>query len=163
MTCFFLFLHDDVNICSADLPMSFEDRVAAVGIATQFQERSDEVFRMVDEETETAKTQVLLNQLRFKGLLKCPFSKKWMGCYASYQTFLSHNSVHFLCLQIILAREYLKDVKITKDQLKYLVLEAMRGGCQVLCKFLFTLCVWNNHCIVTYSCKNENHLITRPP
>lgn len=75
MTCFFLFLHDDVNICSADLPMSFEDRVAAVGIATQFQERSDEVFRMVDEETETAKTQVLLNQLRFKGLLKCPFSK----------------------------------------------------------------------------------------
>ncbi|KAJ4915097.1 hypothetical protein Rs2_00647 [Raphanus sativus] len=73
---------------SADLPMSFEDRVAAVGIATQFQERSNEVFRMVDEETETAKT------------------------------------------QIILAREYLKDVKITKDQLKYLVLEAMRGGCQ---------------------------------
>ncbi|CAH2038563.1 unnamed protein product [Thlaspi arvense] len=73
---------------SADLPMSFEDRVAAVGIATRFQEHSNEVFRMVDEETETAKT------------------------------------------QIILAREYLKDVKITRDQLKYLVLEAVRGGCQ---------------------------------
>ncbi|CAN8311754.1 unnamed protein product [Cochlearia groenlandica] len=73
---------------SADLPMTFEDRVAAVGIATQFQEHSNEVFRMVDEETETAKT------------------------------------------QIILAREYLKDVKIGREQLKYLVLEAVRGGCQ---------------------------------
>lgn len=44
--------------CSADLPMSFEDRVAAVGIATQFQERSNEVFRMMEEETDYAKTQV---------------------------------------------------------------------------------------------------------
>lgn len=43
--------------CSADLPMSFEDRVAAVGIATQFQERSNEVFKMVEEETDLAKTQ----------------------------------------------------------------------------------------------------------
>uniref|UniRef100_A0A1J3CVD0 Mg-protoporphyrin IX chelatase n=1 Tax=Noccaea caerulescens TaxID=107243 RepID=A0A1J3CVD0_NOCCA len=73
---------------SADLPLSFEDRVAAVGIATQFQDRCNEVFRLVDEETETAKT------------------------------------------QIILAREYLKDVKISREQLKYLVLEAQRGGCQ---------------------------------
>ncbi|CAD5312116.1 unnamed protein product [Arabidopsis thaliana] len=73
---------------SADLPMSFEDRVAAVGIATQFQERCNEVFSMVNEETETAKT------------------------------------------QIILAREYLKDVKISREQLKYLVLEAVRGGVQ---------------------------------
>ncbi|KAK3205205.1 hypothetical protein Dsin_019251 [Dipteronia sinensis] len=73
---------------SADLPMSFEDRVAAVGIATQFQESSNAVFKMVEEETEYAKT------------------------------------------QIILAREYLKDVTIGKDQLKYLVLEALRGGCQ---------------------------------
>lgn len=44
--------------CSADLPMTFEDRVAAVGIATQFQERSNEVFKMVEEETDLAKTQV---------------------------------------------------------------------------------------------------------
>uniref|UniRef100_A0A7N0ZTC4 Mg-protoporphyrin IX chelatase n=1 Tax=Kalanchoe fedtschenkoi TaxID=63787 RepID=A0A7N0ZTC4_KALFE len=73
---------------SADLPMSFEDRVAAVGIATQFQERSKEVFKMVEEETDLAKT------------------------------------------QIILAREYLKDVKISREQLKYLILEAIRGGCQ---------------------------------
>ncbi|CAK7331142.1 unnamed protein product [Dovyalis caffra] len=73
---------------SADLPMNFEDRVAAVGIATQFQEHSDEVFKMVEEETEYAKT------------------------------------------QIILAREYLKDVTIGREQLKYLVLEALRGGCQ---------------------------------
>ncbi|GFS30988.1 similar to ALBINA 1 [Actinidia rufa] len=58
---------------SADLPMSFEDRVAAVGIATKFQEHIDE---------------------------------------------------------IILAREYLKDVAISREQLKYLVLEALRGGCQ---------------------------------
>jgi magnesium chelatase subunit D len=47
--------------------MSFEDRVAAVGIATQFQERCNEVFRMVNEETETAKTQVSSNELRKKG------------------------------------------------------------------------------------------------
>lgn len=38
--------------------MSFEDRVAAVGIATQFQEKSNEIFKMVEEETENAKTQV---------------------------------------------------------------------------------------------------------
>ncbi|KAL2941979.1 Magnesium-chelatase subunit ChlD chloroplastic [Bienertia sinuspersici] len=73
---------------SADLPMVFEDRVAAVGVATQFQEQSNDVFKMVEEETEVAKT------------------------------------------QIILAREYLKDVTISKDQLKYLVMEAIRGGCQ---------------------------------
>ncbi|KAJ6345332.1 hypothetical protein OIU78_008077 [Salix suchowensis] len=73
---------------SADLPMNFEDRVAAVGIATQFQEHSNEIFEMVGEETEYAKT------------------------------------------QIILAREYLKDVTIGREQLKYLVLEALRGGCQ---------------------------------
>lgn len=73
---------------SADLPMTFEDRVAAVGIATQFQERSNEVFKMVEEETDFAKT------------------------------------------QIILAREYLKDVTIGREQLKYLVMEALRGGCQ---------------------------------
>ncbi|XP_065867586.1 magnesium-chelatase subunit ChlD, chloroplastic isoform X2 [Euphorbia lathyris] len=73
---------------SADLPMSFEERVAAVGIATQFQECSTEVFRMVEEETDVAKT------------------------------------------QIILAREYLKDVIIGREQLKYLVMEAVRGGCQ---------------------------------
>lgn len=73
---------------SADLPMTFEDRVAAVGIATQFQERSKDVFKLVEEETDLAKT------------------------------------------QIILAREYLKDVKVSREQLKYLVLEAIRGGCQ---------------------------------
>lgn len=73
---------------SADLPMSFEDRVAAVGIATQFQEHSNEVFKMVEEETDFAKT------------------------------------------QIILAREYLKDVTISREQLKYVVMEALRGGCQ---------------------------------
>ncbi|PON97677.1 Magnesium chelatase, ATPase subunit D [Trema orientale] len=73
---------------SADLPLSFDDRVAAVGIATQFQEYSNEVYKMVEEETEFAKT------------------------------------------QIILAREYLKDITISRDQLKYLVMEALRGGCQ---------------------------------
>ncbi|KAF7827143.1 magnesium-chelatase subunit ChlD, chloroplastic [Senna tora] len=73
---------------NASLPMSFEDRVAAVGIATQFQENSNQIFKMVEEETDNAKT------------------------------------------QIILAREYLKDVTISRDQLKYLVMEALRGGCQ---------------------------------
>ncbi|KAI3414662.1 Mg-protoporphyrin IX chelatase [Psidium guajava] len=73
---------------SADLSLSFEDRVAAVDIATNFQERTNEVFKMVEEETDYAKT------------------------------------------QIILAREYLKDVTISREQLKYLVMEAVRGGCQ---------------------------------
>ncbi|KAH9790024.1 Magnesium-chelatase subunit chlD [Citrus sinensis] len=85
---------------SADLPMTFEDRVAAVGIATQFQERSNEVFKMVEEETDLAKTQ--------------------------YDAF--DNNI-IIC-QIILAREYLKDVAIGREQLKYLVMEALRGGCQ---------------------------------
>lgn len=49
----------NVSCCSADLPMSFDDRVAAVDIATQFQESSKEVFKMVEEETEVARTQVL--------------------------------------------------------------------------------------------------------
>jgi magnesium chelatase subunit D len=44
--------------CSADLLMILEDRVAAVGIATQFQEHSNQVLKMVEEETEYAKTQV---------------------------------------------------------------------------------------------------------
>ncbi|KAL1555216.1 magnesium chelatase [Salvia divinorum] len=73
---------------SADLPMSFDDRVAAVEIATEFQEKSSEVIKMVEEEMDMAKT------------------------------------------QIILAREYLKDVSISRDQVKYLVMEALRGGCQ---------------------------------
>lgn len=76
-----------INI-SADLPMTFHDRIAAVDVATQFQDRSNEVFKMVEEEMENAKT------------------------------------------QIILAREYLKDVVISREQLKYLVMEAIRGGCQ---------------------------------
>ncbi|KAL6537655.1 hypothetical protein OROHE_012282 [Orobanche hederae] len=73
---------------SADLPMSFEDRVAAVEIATQFQEKGGEVIKMVEEDMDMAKT------------------------------------------QIILAREYLKDVSLSRDQVKYLVMEALRGGCQ---------------------------------
>lgn len=42
------------------MPISFDERVAAVGIATQFQESSKEVFKLVEEETENAKTQVLI-------------------------------------------------------------------------------------------------------
>lgn len=38
--------------------MSFEDRVAAVEIATQFQEKSGEVIKLVEEEMDMAKTQV---------------------------------------------------------------------------------------------------------
>lgn len=44
--------------CSADLPMSFEDRVSAVEIAIKFQERTTDVFKMVEEGTDSAKTQV---------------------------------------------------------------------------------------------------------
>lgn len=38
--------------------MSFEDRVAAVDIATKFQEQATDVFKMVEEGTDYAKTQV---------------------------------------------------------------------------------------------------------
>ncbi|MCI42226.1 magnesium-chelatase subunit ChlD chloroplastic-like [Trifolium medium] len=37
--------------------MSFEDRVAAVGIATEFQDNCGQVFKVVDEDTDNAKTQ----------------------------------------------------------------------------------------------------------
>ncbi|KNA04710.1 hypothetical protein SOVF_197150 [Spinacia oleracea] len=49
--------------------MSFDDRVAAVGIATQFQEQTNEVFKMVEEETKLAKTQVQV-------VKRCSFSSK---------------------------------------------------------------------------------------
>uniref|UniRef100_A0A7N0U3Y7 magnesium chelatase n=1 Tax=Kalanchoe fedtschenkoi TaxID=63787 RepID=A0A7N0U3Y7_KALFE len=67
-TCF----AEEIARVAQDLPIRFEDRVAAVGIATQFQGRSKEVFKMREFE-------------------RC---------------------------------------KISREQLKYLVLEAIRGFCQ---------------------------------
>jgi magnesium chelatase subunit D len=40
--------------------MSFEDRVAALGIATEFQDSCGQVFKGVDEDTDNVKTQVCL-------------------------------------------------------------------------------------------------------
>lgn len=73
---------------SADLDLGFDDRVAAVGIATQFQECAKQVLTEAAEATDAAKMQVLL------------------------------------------AREWVKDVQISREQIKYLVTEAIRGGCQ---------------------------------
>lgn len=73
---------------SADVMLGFDDRVAAVGIATQFQDRAKDVLKESAEATEAAKMQVLL------------------------------------------AREWVKDVQISREQIKYLVTEALRGGCQ---------------------------------
>lgn len=73
---------------SADVVLGFDDRVAAVGIASQFQDNAKEVVKEAAEATEAAK------------------------------------------LQVLLAREWVKDVQISRDQIRYLVTESLRGGCQ---------------------------------
>ncbi|KAF3455887.1 hypothetical protein FNV43_RR00529 [Rhamnella rubrinervis] len=49
---------DEINLLDEDLPMGFDDRVPAVGIETQFQDRSNEVYKMAEEESDFTKTQV---------------------------------------------------------------------------------------------------------
>lgn len=73
---------------SAEVVPNFDDRVAAVEVATQFQNSAKFVLDESREATEAARTQV------------------------------------------ILAREWLKDVKISREQVKYLVTEAIRGQVQ---------------------------------
>ncbi|KAH7421409.1 hypothetical protein KP509_13G055900 [Ceratopteris richardii] len=73
---------------SADIALGFDDRVAAVGIATEFQDNTSKVVSQAAEATEAAK------------------------------------------LQVLLAREWLKDVQMSRDQVKYIVTEALRGRCQ---------------------------------
>lgn len=76
-----------INLC-ADLPLTFDDRVNAVEIATDFQNVAAKVLGDAAEATDAVKTNVTL------------------------------------------AREWLKDVVISREQMKYLVMEAIRGGCQ---------------------------------
>ncbi|KAG6479973.1 hypothetical protein ZIOFF_063450 [Zingiber officinale] len=56
---------------NADLPMNLDDRVAAVGIATKFQEKSKEVYTVVEEETEYARTQGHRAELFAARVAKC--------------------------------------------------------------------------------------------
>ena len=73
---------------SADMAMSFDDRVSAVDIATSFQDFRATVLSEAEEATDSTKTQV------------------------------------------VLAREWLKDVTIGDKQVQYLVDECMRGQVQ---------------------------------
>jgi magnesium chelatase subunit D len=73
---------------SADAPMSFDDRVAAVEAAQSFQNAPQKIIDSVQEVQDATMS------------------------------------------QIILGREFLKDVTISGDQIKYVVEEAMRGGVQ---------------------------------
>uniref|UniRef100_A0A7N0ZTC3 Uncharacterized protein n=1 Tax=Kalanchoe fedtschenkoi TaxID=63787 RepID=A0A7N0ZTC3_KALFE len=61
--------------------MSFEDRVAAVGIATQFQEHSKEVFKMVEEETDLAKTQSIATQVIYHEVWMLISNTYIMSCF----------------------------------------------------------------------------------
>ena len=89
---------------SSDVPLTLEDRVDVVDIATRFADYSDEVILETDEETESARTQV------------------------------------------VLAREWLKDVQIGEKQVKYLVDEAVRGQTQGQRAELFAIRVAKAHC-----------------
>eukprot|EP00475_Leptophrys_vorax_P012346 TRINITY_DN18789_c0_g1_i1.p1 TRINITY_DN18789_c0_g1~~TRINITY_DN18789_c0_g1_i1.p1 ORF type:complete len:659 (-),score=88.47 TRINITY_DN18789_c0_g1_i1:125-2101(-) len=73
---------------NADVVQDFGDRVSAVEIAMNFQNRARAVIGEAKDATDAVRTQV------------------------------------------ILAREYLKDVTMSKEQLKYIVTEAIRGQCQ---------------------------------
>ena len=89
---------------SSDVELSLEDRVDVVDIATRFADFAQEVIQETDEETEQARTQV------------------------------------------ILAREYLKEVVIGEKQVEYLVNEALRGQCQGQRAELFAIRVAKAHC-----------------
>ncbi|VAI23940.1 unnamed protein product [Triticum turgidum subsp. durum] len=73
---------------SADLPLSFDDRVAAVNIATQFQECSKDVFKMVEEETEVAKNSDNFGKRISEG---CCYQHRTaqISCHGSYTWWLS--------------------------------------------------------------------------
>jgi magnesium chelatase subunit D len=89
---------------SSDVPLTLEDRVDVVDIATRFADDSSRVVEEKDKETESARTQV------------------------------------------VLAREWLKDVQIGEKQVKYLVDEACRGQTQGQRAELFAIRVAKAHC-----------------
>lgn len=73
---------------SADVPMSFDQRVSAIDAAVRFQDQQALVLQEAQDTTDALRSSV------------------------------------------IFAREYLKEVVVTPDQVKYLVEEARRGGVQ---------------------------------
>ena len=112
---------------SADMPLNLEDRVEVVSVASGFQDSSQSVVAETAETSEAIRTQVRPYppppsppriRVAPRGTARRPRAR-------GGDPGLTHGPPD--TLQVILAREYLKDVTIGEKQVEYLVTEATRG------------------------------------